>query len=55
MLRRDGGHVASKETAGFVEALAEIGLKIKLLGIRFPLNDSICHSLIALQIYQERE
>lgn len=32
MLRRDGGHVASKETAGFVQALTEIGLKIKLLG-----------------------
>ena len=32
MLRRDGGHVASKETAGFVHALTEIGLKIKLLG-----------------------
>lgn len=32
MLRRDGGHVASQETAGFVQALTEIGLKIKLLG-----------------------
>jgi engulfment/cell motility protein 1 len=32
LLRRDGGHVASKETAGFVQALTEIGLKIKLLG-----------------------
>jgi engulfment/cell motility protein 1 len=32
MLRKDGGHVASKETAGFVQALTEIGLKIKLLG-----------------------
>ncbi len=32
MLRRDGGHVASKETAEFVQALTEIGLKIKLLG-----------------------
>ncbi|KAG6886236.1 hypothetical protein C0993_010798 [Termitomyces sp. T159_Od127] len=32
MLRRDGGHVASKETASFVQALTEIGLKIKLLG-----------------------
>jgi len=32
MLRRDGGHVSSKETAGFVQALTEIGLKIKLLG-----------------------
>jgi engulfment/cell motility protein 1 len=34
MLRRDGGHVASKETAGFVHALTELGLKIKLLGMR---------------------
>ncbi|KAF8906223.1 ELMO/CED-12 family-domain-containing protein [Gymnopilus junonius] len=33
MLRRDGGHVASKETAGFVQALTEIGLKIKLLDL----------------------
>lgn len=32
MLRRDGGHVATPETAGFVHALTEIGLKIKLLG-----------------------
>ena len=32
MLRRDGGHVSSPETAGFVKALTEIGLKIKLLG-----------------------
>ena len=32
MLRRDGGHLASKETAGFVQALTDIGLKIKLLG-----------------------
>lgn len=32
MLRRDGGHVASSETADFVQALTEIGLKIKLLG-----------------------
>ncbi|KAJ7794292.1 hypothetical protein B0H14DRAFT_3497127 [Mycena olivaceomarginata] len=32
MLRRDGGHVSSKETAGFVQALMEISLKIKLLG-----------------------
>lgn len=32
MLRRDGGHVATQETAGFVHALTEIGLKIKLLG-----------------------
>ncbi|KAJ3805529.1 ELMO/CED-12 family-domain-containing protein [Lentinula lateritia] len=33
MLRKDGGHVASKETAGFVQALTEIGLKIKLLDL----------------------
>jgi hypothetical protein len=32
MLRRDSGHVTSQETAGFVRALTEIGLKIKLLG-----------------------
>jgi engulfment/cell motility protein 1 len=31
MLRRDGGHATSEETAGFVNALTEIGLKIKLL------------------------
>lgn len=37
MLRRDGGHLSSKETAGFVNALTEIGLKIKLLG-----NISFC-------------
>ena len=35
MLRRDGGHVSSKETAGFVQTLTEIGLKIKLLGNAF--------------------
>jgi engulfment and cell motility protein 1 len=44
MLRRDGGHVASKETAGFVQALTEIGLKIKLLGTRFPLSSSAYYS-----------
>ncbi|KIJ55108.1 hypothetical protein M422DRAFT_23759 [Sphaerobolus stellatus SS14] len=33
MLRRDGGHVATQETAGFVHALTEIGLKIKLLNL----------------------
>ncbi|KAJ3823203.1 ELMO/CED-12 family-domain-containing protein [Lentinula raphanica] len=33
MLRKDGGHVASDETAGFVQALTEIGLKIKLLDL----------------------
>lgn len=35
LLRRDGGHVATQETAGFVNALTEIGLKIKLLSM-FP-------------------
>lgn len=33
MLRRDGGHVATSETAGFVHSLTEIGLKIKLLDL----------------------
>lgn len=33
LLRRDGGHVATQETAGFVNALTEIGLKIKLLNL----------------------
>ncbi|KXN92416.1 Engulfment and cell motility protein 1 [Leucoagaricus sp. SymC.cos] len=33
MLRRDGGHAHSTETAGFVQALTEIGLKIKLLDL----------------------
>ena len=32
MLRRDGGHVTSDETAGYIKALTEIGLRIKLLG-----------------------
>jgi len=32
MLRRDSGRVASKETDDFIQALTEIGLKIKLLG-----------------------
>lgn len=32
MLRRDGGHVGTEDTASFVQALTEIGLKIKLLG-----------------------
>ena len=32
MLRHSGGHVATKETAGFVKALTDIGLLIKLLG-----------------------
>ncbi|KAG8735510.1 hypothetical protein FRC10_010425 [Ceratobasidium sp. 414] len=33
MLRKDGGHVATTETAEFVQALTEIGLKIKLLDL----------------------
>jgi len=33
MLRKDGGHVATPETAGFVHALTEIGLKIRLLDL----------------------
>jgi len=33
MLRRDGGHVASDETKMFVQALTEIGLKIRLLNL----------------------
>lgn len=37
MLRRDGGHVSSEETLGFINALTEIGLKIKLLGACDPL------------------
>jgi hypothetical protein len=36
MLRRDSGHVASQETAGFIQALTDIGLKIKLLGACCP-------------------
>lgn len=38
MLRRDGGHVTSDETAGYIKALTEIGLKIKLLGM-YPSSD----------------
>ena len=33
MLRKDGLHVATEETARFVHALTEIGLKIKLLDL----------------------
>ena len=32
MLWRDGGLVSSEETLGFINALTEFGLKIKLLG-----------------------
>ncbi|PFH51834.1 hypothetical protein AMATHDRAFT_2737 [Amanita thiersii Skay4041] len=39
MLRKDGGHVASTETAGFVNALTEIGLKIKLLDLTGEMVD----------------
>ncbi|KAF8347827.1 ELMO/CED-12 family-domain-containing protein [Amanita rubescens] len=39
MLRKDGGHVASNETAGFVNALTEIGLKIKLLDLSGEMVD----------------
>lgn len=53
MLRRDGGHVASKETAGFVQALTEIGLKIKLLGTLIFLIPSVNGSE-SIQIYPER-
>jgi len=33
MLRKDAGHVATRETETFVQALTEIGLKIKLLDL----------------------
>ncbi|KAH9926950.1 ELMO/CED-12 family-domain-containing protein [Fomitopsis serialis] len=33
MLRRDGAHVASRETENFIQSLTEIGLKIKLLDL----------------------
>ncbi|KAI0046206.1 hypothetical protein FA95DRAFT_1670994 [Auriscalpium vulgare] len=33
LLRRDSGHVASQETADFIQALTEIGLKVKLLDL----------------------
>jgi len=33
MLRRDSGHVTSDETAGYIKALTEIGLRIKLLDL----------------------
>ncbi|KAF8623031.1 hypothetical protein AX15_006543 [Amanita polypyramis BW_CC] len=46
MLRKDGGHVASTETAGFVNALTEIGLKIKLLDLSGEMVD-IPNGLIA--------
>ncbi|KAH7927302.1 hypothetical protein BV22DRAFT_1007169 [Leucogyrophana mollusca] len=33
MVRKDSGHVTSEETASYVQALTEIGLKIKLLDL----------------------
>lgn len=36
MLRSNGSHIATQETADFVQALTEIGLKIKLLGKCVP-------------------
>jgi engulfment/cell motility protein 1 len=44
MLRRDSGHVASKETADFIQALTEIGLKIKLLGAHACIFLTVPHS-----------
>lgn len=50
MLRRDGGHVSSKESAGFVQTLTEIGLKIKLLGNAFFRSvNSVYNLLMAVQ------
>jgi engulfment/cell motility protein 1 len=57
MLRRDGGHVSSRETADFVEALTEIGLKIKLLGTLAPSPELVAALLtpsLSLQIYLEK-
>lgn len=48
MLRRDGGHVTSDETAGYIRALTEIGLKIKLLGT-YPST-----ALNSLSMYRHR-
>jgi engulfment/cell motility protein 1 len=50
MLRRDGGHVSSKETAGFVQALTEIGLKIKLLGQSIYTSIFFCKTNVSVQI-----
>lgn len=50
MLRRDGGHVASQETAGFVEALTEIGLKIKLLGAWLQFRSRSLHDIDCLTV-----
>lgn len=51
MLRRDSGHVSSKETADFIQALTEIGLKIKLLGTckpRPPSSSRFAHESLPL-------
>jgi len=49
MLRRDSGHVSSKETADFIQALTEIGLKIKLLGsCNFPPSSRFAHESLPL-------
>ncbi|KAL1733972.1 ELMO/CED-12 family-domain-containing protein [Schizophyllum commune] len=39
MVRPDAGHVASQETAGFVDALTDIGLKIQLLNLSGEMVD----------------
>lgn len=44
MLRRDGGHVASQETEMFVQALTEIGLKVRLLS---TCQDFSCYPCLA--------
>lgn len=56
MLRRDGGHVASQETELFVQALTEIGLKIKLLGMCLPSVSRVAASVLrsALDLSGER-
>lgn len=51
MLRRDSGHVSSKETADFIQALTEIGLKIKLLGAcSFPSSSCFAHESLPLSL-----
>jgi engulfment/cell motility protein 1 len=54
MLRKDGGHVATPETAGFVHALTEIGLKIRLLGKGVSYENSQLLSPNFEQIYLEK-
>ena len=46
MLRKDGAHVASRETENFIQALTEIGLKIKLLGGSLDRCALVCLVLI---------